>query len=135
MQARRKIINVVTRDVSKAFDKVWHEGLRYKIQTQYQLNQNSFFFLPTNPNEVENVILSLKSKPTNLNDTPLDVIKILHKPLSIIISYIFNKCIEQKLYPNKLKYARVIPTYKSGIRSEVSHYRPISTLLLINNIF
>ena len=28
---------VVTRDVSKTFDKVWHEELRYKIQTQYQL--------------------------------------------------------------------------------------------------
>ena len=31
MQASRKIINVVTRDVSKAFDKVWHERLRYKF--------------------------------------------------------------------------------------------------------
>ena len=29
MQASRKIINVVTRDVSKAFNKVWYEGLRY----------------------------------------------------------------------------------------------------------
>ena len=37
MQASRKIINIVTRDVSKAFDKIWHEGLRYKIHTQYQL--------------------------------------------------------------------------------------------------
>ena len=37
MQASRKIINVVTRDASKAFNKVWHEGLIYKIQTQYQL--------------------------------------------------------------------------------------------------
>ena len=33
MQANRKIINVVT----KAFDKAWHKGLRYKIKTQYQL--------------------------------------------------------------------------------------------------
>ena len=36
MQASRKIINVVTRDASKAFDKVWHEGLRY-TQINYQL--------------------------------------------------------------------------------------------------
>ena len=35
MQASRKIINVVTRDVSKAVDKVWHEGLRYKIHTSF----------------------------------------------------------------------------------------------------
>ena len=37
MQRSRKIINVDTRNVSKTFDKVWHEGLRYKIQAQYQL--------------------------------------------------------------------------------------------------
>ena len=37
IQARRNIINIVTKDVSKAFNKVWHEGPRFKIQTQYQL--------------------------------------------------------------------------------------------------
>ena len=38
---------VVTRDVSKAFDKVWHEGLRYKIQTQYQLSPLTIKLLST----------------------------------------------------------------------------------------
>ena len=37
MQASRKIINEVTRDVSKALDKAWHEGLRIKTHTQCQL--------------------------------------------------------------------------------------------------
>ena len=37
MQASRKIIYVVTRDVSKSFDEVWYEGLRYKMHAQYQL--------------------------------------------------------------------------------------------------
>ena len=33
IQASRKIINVVTREVSKAFDKVLHKVVRYKIHT------------------------------------------------------------------------------------------------------
>ena len=37
MEASRKITNIVIRDVSKGFDKVWHKGLKYKIQNQYQL--------------------------------------------------------------------------------------------------
>ena len=98
-------------------------------------NQDSFFFLPTSQNEVETIILSLKSKPTNLNDISIDVLKYLHKPISIIITHIFNKCIEQGIYPNKLKYAKVVPIYKSGPKYEVSNYRPISTLLSINKIF
>ena len=30
-QHHRKQCNVVQRDIEKAFDKVWHDGLRYKI--------------------------------------------------------------------------------------------------------
>ena len=37
MQASRKIINLIAKDVSKALDKVWHEGLRYMMKTQYQI--------------------------------------------------------------------------------------------------
>ena len=36
MEASQKMIEVVTRDLPKPFDKVCHEGLIYKIQTQYQ---------------------------------------------------------------------------------------------------
>ena len=47
MQASNKIINIVTRDVSKAFNKVWHEWLTCKIQTQYQLTSLTIKLLST----------------------------------------------------------------------------------------
>ena len=47
MQANRKIINKVTRDVSKALDKVWYEALRYKIQAQYQIPSLNIKLLST----------------------------------------------------------------------------------------
>ena len=98
-------------------------------------NQNSFFFFPTTDSEVENIICRLQSKPTYLTDISIDALKYISKPLSIIISHIYNNCIEKGTYPNKLKFSRVVPVFKSGSRTEVSNYRPISTLLSVNKIF
>ena len=35
---RKNMVTVVLRDISKAFDKVWHDGLRYKLM---QIGLNS----------------------------------------------------------------------------------------------
>ena len=77
----------------------------------------------------------MKCKPTNLHDIPFNVLKFISKPLSLLISHLYNLCIEQGKYPDVLKIARVIPIYKSGDKLEVYNYRPISTLLSINKIF
>ena len=98
-------------------------------------NSKSFFFLPSSPYEVEQLINHMKSKPTHLLDIPFHVIKSISKPLSNIISFIYNLCIEQGKYPDLLKHARVTPIHKSGDKLEVCNYRPISTLLSVNKIF
>lgn len=51
----------------------------------------------------------------------------LLKPLHII----FNKCISFGFFPSKWKVSNIIPIHKSGPKSEVGNYRPIS----INNNF
>ena len=56
------------------------------------------------------------------------------KKLLLQSTFIFNLCIETGKYPQTLKKARVIPVYKSGNKSCVSNYRPISTLMSINKI-
>ena len=69
-----------------------------------------------------------------MHDVPLHVIKEVASPISEILTFIFNLCIETGKYPKTLKKARVIPVYKSGNKSCVSNYRPISTLISINKI-
>ena len=47
---------------------------------------------------------------------------------------IFNSCLKNGLYPDKLKIARVIPFHKGGSNSELQNYRPISILSTFNKI-
>ena len=49
------------------------------------------------------------------------------KPLSFLI----NLCLEQGIFPNELKIAKVMPIYKSGNKSLPSNYRPISILNIV----
>ena len=65
---------------------------------------------------------------------PSKVVKILEPILSPLLAVIVNKSIDTSYFPNYLKTARVIPIYKSGDKSEVTNYRPISILPLFSKI-
>jgi hypothetical protein len=39
------------------------------------------------------------------------------------------------IFPERLKYATIVPVYKKGDKNIVTNYRPISTLTSFNKIF
>jgi hypothetical protein len=51
------------------------------------------------------------------------------------LSKIFNKSPSSGVFPDELKDAKITPIFKSGVRSEVNNYRPISVLSVIAKIF
>ena len=55
----------------------------------------------------------------------------IDKPLSPIINQLFTAGI----FPDSLKIAKNIPTFKSGDSNELSNYRPISVLTSFSKIF
>ena len=48
--------------------------------------------------------------------------------VSSILSDVFNLSLAQEIFHDQLKIAKVIPIFKSGNKSKVSNYRPISIL-------
>jgi hypothetical protein len=96
-------------------------------------NNETIFLLPTDPFEIESIIQNLKSK--NNISMPMKFVKFVRAELSVILSKIFNLCIEEGCYPDSLKIARIVPVFKAGSHEQVSNYRPISILPIINKIF
>ena len=45
-----------------------------------------------------------------------------------LLTYFINTSITTRDFPDELKTAEIIPIYKSGIKSMISNYRPISVL-------
>lgn len=128
------------REVSEAFNgyfinvgKTMSEQITCdEVLEKRNLNCKTLFLKPITEEEIIKNIEKLKNNSSpgidNISNKTLKIIKnYIAKPLS----YIFNLCFENGIFPNDLKTSVVTPIFKNGNRTEVSNYRPIS---IINNI-
>ena len=66
---------------------------------------------------------------------PSKVSKLIVDNIADPLSVVFNKCISDGYFPDRLKIAQVIPIFKSGDPSRLSNHRPISILTIFSKIF
>ena len=86
------------------------------------------------PNYYENdltlAINSLKNSSPGWDNIPTLIAKhVIHcyiKPLVFLI----NQSLIEGVFPDELKFAKVIPVYKAGSSMELSIYKPISVLIV-----
>ena len=97
--------------------------------------QNSFVFRSVADIDVEVAIRNLKNKSSPLNTYPTKVVKVISPLIVPILTKLINDSISQSHFPESLKIARVIPIFKSGDKSNVTNYRPISILPVFSKIF
>ena len=96
---------------------------------------NSFSFMATTPQEIFNIIKNFENKKTSLNYIPIFIIKKISHIISPLLADIFNHSINEGIFPNKLKTGRVTPLHKEGDLTEVSNYRPITSLSVFSKLF
>ena len=88
---------------------------------------STLFLKPTNPAEVSNIISSLKtSKSSGYDNISSFLLKSAIKVLVFPLAHLFNCPFKLGMFPDCLKVAKVLPVYKSGEKSELCNYPPIS---------
>ena len=98
--------------------------------------KHSIFISPLTVNETLSYISNLdSSKSTKSDSPPIKFIKLSAYIIAPIITKIFNSCISNGIFPNRLKQAEIIPIFKKGNKSNVTNYRPISLLSPFSKIF
>ena len=83
--------------------------------------------------EIEKIISSLRNKATS--DLAIQPLKFVSREIAPIIQHLVNTSLEQGIIPDLLKCAKVIPLHKSGSRTDVTNYRPISLLSCFSKIY
>ena len=91
-------------------------------------NASAFCIPPIAVHEVAKFMTTVQSKKSTGTDniTPY-LLKIALPYIVESLTYVYNLCIEQNIFPTALKNAKVVPLPQNDL-SDPSNYRPISLL-------
>ena len=94
---------------------------------------------PSNVNtsyiEVAKLCREIKKSKTSHCGLPGKFISMIATPISFPLATIFNNMFEKGIFPDIFKLAHVCPVYKrSGLKSDISNWRPISLLPTLSKI-
>lgn len=90
---------------------------------------NSMVMLPASINEVGNYVREMKSScSAGIDLIPAKFLKLNPDVILPTLTNFLNRSMLEGEFPETLKIARVAPIYKSGRKSMVENYRPISIL-------
>ena len=96
---------------------------------------HSFEFSRVSVQEIENAIMSLKSKRSHISTYSDKILKYINNLVSPLLAYIMNRSLASGSFPQFLKIARVIPIFKAGDPNQLGNYRPISILPIFSKNF
>jgi hypothetical protein len=97
--------------------------------------QNSLYLTPTDENEVLRIISNIKTTSVGWDDIHSKVVKSSFYSYSKVLVHLINMSLEQGIFPDEMKCARVIPLYKSGDSKLINNYRPVSILPILSKVF
>ena len=98
--------------------------------------QNSMCAIHTDPVEIQNITNNLKSSSSKgVDGVSPKIVKEVIKAIAQPLATVFNISLGNGLFLDKLKIAKIIPTYKSEDRLLTNNYRPISVLPFFPKIF
>jgi hypothetical protein len=96
---------------------------------------NDMIFEEVNPQEVVVMVKQLKSKPSSgYDDIPITVVKDNIDILAGSLASFLNQCVNNSVFPEQYKTAKVIPVYKKGSKTDLKNYRPISLLPTVSKL-
>lgn len=110
----------------------------YQRQDHEVINKNQltsdFIMSPILIDEVKSILVKLDHyKASSPDNKPAIFYKNLSGSIILPLSILYNKSLSE--YPTLWKTSYVTPTFKTGNRSTVENYRPISILCTISKVF
>ena len=98
-------------------------------------DDTKFIIPPVTINELCQDILNLDiNKSTGTDNISPRIIKLCAPFISSPLTYIFNRIIDSGNFPQLLKNAKVLPSFKAGDRKLATNYRPISVLPTLSKL-
>ena len=85
--------------------------------------------------EITTILSGINNSSPGWDNIPSAILKPFIKEYIKPLTYVINKSFETGKFPNLLKIAKIIPIFKSGDKTMVSNYRPISVLPVFAKVY
>ena len=96
---------------------------------------NSLYLAPTDENEIQKIIGNLKNKNSCGYDGISNILlKGISNEVKSPLTIVFNKSLEEGIFPDSMKTAEIIPIYKGKDKQLLTNYRPISLLPVLSKV-
>lgn len=95
----------------------------------------SMYLPPTNKTEIESNLNKLKTDTPGYDEITPRLLKQSSTIISASLTHIINLTLKTGKFPDQLKKAKAIPIYKSGGKTSINNYRPISILPAFCKVF
>ena len=106
------------------------------IKDKIASSKPTFEFTHVVPEYIFDVLSKLNArKATGVDNIPSKLLKCGAGTICHPITYLFNKCVTDKVFPNALKSAEVSPILKKGDVMNKKNYRPVSVLPCVSKVF
>ena len=94
-----------------------------------------FIISHTSDDEILKIILSLdESKSTGPSSISVRLLKTAAPYIILPLCKLINISFHTGVFPDSIKVAKVVPTFKSGSSQDINNYRPISLLSVFSKI-
>ena len=90
--------------------------------------------MTTNSSEVGNVIKSLNPVGGGIDRVSTEILLLTYRDILHHLTFFFNLCLSNAVFPDMLKIAIIKPIFKTGQRDIFNNYRPISLLPVFSKV-
>ena len=97
--------------------------------------KETLFLSPETETEINKIIRALKDSATGHDDISSQFLKLALNSIVDALTHICNMSLTEGVFSDTLKVANVIPLYKSEDPTCFNHYRPVSLLCILANVF
>ena len=96
--------------------------------------QSDFVFSPISYQEMRDLVVNLSDASAGCDNIPTKVVKYVIDEIKIPLKHIFDISLYTGIFPDSLKQSRVTSIFKTGDRSSMNNYRPVSVLSVFSKI-